>query len=151
MAFWSELRGGARGRLLAALVQAHRDESRLAEQLRSHAALVPYPADGDHLRGLAERAQARAAAVADELARHRAAIQNGDARLPRGGRNYWQRLTVDLEDLQALGKRYRELALHWDIDYPETAALFDRLAHDSHAMTRVVTGLIARSDPHAAD
>ena len=50
-----------------------------------------------------------------------------------------------------LSKRYRELALHWDVDYPETAALFDRLAHDAMAMTNVVTGLIARSDPHAAD
>jgi hypothetical protein len=151
MAFWSELRGGSRARLIGALVDAYRDELRLAAQLRAHASSVPYPADGAHLARLAERSQARAAAVADELTRHRAAVQNGDARPPRGGRNYWQRLTADLEDLRALGKQYRELSLHWDVDYPETAALFDRLSHDTAVMVTTVTALIARSDPHAAD
>ncbi len=154
MAFWSHLRemaGGSRPRILRALTEAHRDELRLGRQLRLHAESVPYAAYGTQLRELADRADARAARVAEEITRLRAAIRNGDGRPPRGGRNYWQRLTADLEDLRALAQRYRELGQHFDIEYPATAALFLQLAHEAASMIQVITALIARSDPHAAD
>jgi hypothetical protein len=158
MAFWShlqELAGGSRGRIVRALRDAWHDEVRLAVQLSRHAEQVPYESSHAPLRELAERARARAGQLADELTRQGAAIANGNDgppdREPGGGRNYWQRLNVDLEDLRAVGQRYRELAHHFDLDYPETAALFERLAHDSVAMGRVLTRLIALSDPHAAD
>ena len=158
MAFWShlqELAGGSRGRIVRALRDAWHDEVRLAVQLSRHAEQVPYQSSIAPLRELADRARARAGRLADELTRQGAAIANGSdspaGGEPRGGRNYWQRLTVDLEDLRALAQRYRELTNHFDLDYPETAALFDRLARDSMVMARVLAGLIALSDPHAAD
>ena len=61
------------------------------------------------------------------------------------------RLTFDLEDLRAKSARYRELANHWDLDDPETAALFDRLAREDATLCRVIGDLVARSDPHAED
>jgi hypothetical protein len=153
-AFWTqitELAGGSRGHIVRALTDAWRDEVRLAVQLRQHAQSVPYENYATPLRDLASRAQARAGEIAGEITRQGASLGDGEDRPPRTGRNYWQRLTFDLEDLQALARRYRELANHFDVEYPEPAALFDRLSRDSMVMGRVITRLIALSDPHAAD
>jgi len=146
-----ELGGGAQRRILTDLAHAYREYLRVAQQLRVHAERVPYPADAAALLGLAERESAHAAAVRQHIERLGAVAPSGDPGAPRGGHNYWERLTVDLEDLRAKSKRYRELALHWDVEDAETAALFDRLANEGAALCRVVSDLITRSDPHAED
>src|SRR5436853_4387584 len=144
-----ELGGGAKRRILVDLANAHREELRVALQLRVHAERAPYPDHAAAILVLAEREDAHAAAVRQQIERLGAVPPTGDPGTPRGGHNYWERLTFDLEDLRTKSSRYRELALHWDIDDADTAALFDRLAHEDAALCRVVSDLITRSDPHA--
>jgi hypothetical protein len=144
-----DLTGGSKRRIVTDLTAAYHEELRVALQLRLHAERVPYPNLAATLLGLAEREDAHAALVREQLARLGATITSTGAGSPRGGRNYWERLTFDLEDLRAKGAHYRELALHWDVDEPDTAAIFDRLANEDAVLCRVIGDLIARSDPHA--
>jgi len=151
---WERVRGlaaGAKRRIIDDLTAAYHEELRVALQLRLHAERVPYPNLAATLLGLADREDAHAALVREQLGRLGAAVASAGAGTPRGGRNYWERLTFDLADLRAKSARYRELALHWDIEDAESAGLFDRLAHEDAASSRVIGDLIARSDPHAED
>jgi len=146
-----DLAGGAKRRIIVDLTAAYQDELRVALQLRLHAERVPYPNLAATLLGLAERKDAHAALVREQLARLGGVVEGTATGSPRGGRNYWERLTFDLEDLRAKSARYRELAQHWDVDDEETAAVFERLSHEDAALCRVIGDLIARSDPHAED
>ena len=154
MGLWERVRdltGGPQRRLIADLTASYHEELRVALQLRLHAERVPYPASAARLLALAEREDAHAALVRERLARLGATVTSAGAGTPRGGRNYWERLTFDLEDLRAKSARLRELANHWDLDDPETAAIFDRLAREDATLCRVIGDLVARSDPHAED
>lgn len=146
-----DLTAGAKPRIIDDLTAAYHEELRVALQLRVHAERVPYPNLAAILLGLAEREDAHAALAREQLARLGAPVASAGAGMPRGGRNYWQRLTFDLEDIRAKSARHRELAQHWDIEDAETAAVFDRLAREDMALCRVIGDLIARSDPHAED
>jgi hypothetical protein len=154
MGVWTrvrELASGPRRRILAAITAAYHDELRVAQQLRLHAEHVPYPNIAARLLALADQADARAVLLRERATDLGGAVDAAGPGAPRGGRNCWERLTVDLGDLRAQSKRYLELAQHWDIEDAETAALFARLAREDGAMCRVVGDLVARSDPHAQD
>jgi hypothetical protein len=133
------------------LTAAYHGEVRLAQQLRQHAERVPYASSAATLAALAADEESHAASLRDAVARLGGAADPSGAGAPRGGRNYWERLTFDLEDLRAKSSRYRELAQHWDVDHPEAGALFARIAEADQAMLPVIADLIARSDPHAED
>ena len=154
MGLWERVRdfaGGPQRRILADLAAAYHEELRMALQLRLHAERVPYPNSAARLLALADHEDAHAALVREHIARLGGAVTSSGAGAPRGGRNYWQRLTFDLEDMRAKGQRNRELSIHWDVENAETAQLFARLADEDHVLCRVIGDLIARSDPHAGD
>ena len=146
-----ELARGPERRILGELAAAYRDEVRMVRQLRLHAESVPYLSSAPVLLGLAEQEDAHAALLGEEITRLGGTASAADTGEPRQGRNYWERLTLDLEDLRAKTQHYLELAHHWDIEYPDTAELFRRLAHAEATMGRPLGEMIARSDPHAAD
>jgi hypothetical protein len=130
---------------------AYHDELRVGRQLRLHAENVPYRSLAATLLALADREDGHAALLREEMTRLGGSEYAAGSGVPRGGRNYWQRLTFDLEDLRAKMRRYLESARHWDVEFPETAALFQRIAHEDAASCRVIGELVTRSDPHAAD
>ena len=141
--------GGPRGRFGRAVRAVYLDARRLAVQLRDHGTRVPYPALGEDFRRLAEEADGQAAALAGELRALAGPVDPSDPVAPRAGRNHWERLTIDLADLEAIQRRYIELALHWDVDFPASVATFDRLARTTAGMIRDVRSMLIRSDPHA--
>lgn len=142
--------GGPRARFGREVRAAYLDARRLAIQLRDHATKVPYAALGHELRRLAEEADRQAAALAGELRAIAGNVDPADPVAPRVGRNHWERLTIDLADLEALQRRYIELALHFDVDFPASIPTFDGLARATVAMIRDVRTMLIRSDPHAA-
>ncbi len=146
-----ERSGGPRVRLARELRAAYLDTRRLAIQLRRHAAQVPYPVLGPTLTRLAEQADDQAASLADELRAVAGNTDPADALAPRDGRSHWERLTFDLADLEGLHRRYTEIALHWDVDFPNTVVTIDRLARTTAAMAAAVRAMAARSDAHAAN
>ena len=123
----------------------------MAAQLRAHAERVPYPNLATTLLELAAEEDAHATLLEQHLERVGGRLNGTPAIATRSGRNYWERLTIDLEMLRAKSKRYLELAQHWDVDDAAAAALLTELAHQDAAMCRVLADLIARSDPHALD
>jgi hypothetical protein len=146
-----DLAGGPQRRIVTDLVASYHEELRMALQLRLHAERVPYPSSAARLLEIADREDAHAALLREHIARRGGTVTSAGAGAPRGGRNYWERLTFDLEDLREKNHRHRELSIHWDVDDPETARLFARLADEDHVLCRIIGDLIARSDPHAED
>ena len=146
-----ELAGGPRRRILEDLHHAYLEELRLARQLRLHAERVPYLPQARTLEDLAAQEDVHGASLEGEIRRLGGLPDLAGLGEPRGGRNHWERLSLDLAAIQAHGKRFIELAQRWDIDHPETATLLMRLAHEEGALARVVGELLARSDPHAVD
>jgi len=130
---------------------AYLDARRLAGQLRAHGVRVPYPALSADFTRLADQADGHAALLARELGAVAGNTDPSDATPPRYGRNHWERLTLDLESLAALQRRYTELALHWDIEFPVTTTTCEHLAQATAGMSSVVRAMLARSDPHAAN
>jgi hypothetical protein len=102
------------------------------------------------LRTLAATAEEHAATLAGEIRALAGNADPADAMSPRTGRNHWERLTVDLQDLEALRRRETELALRWDVEFPAIARTLATLAHATAGMSAAVRGMLARSDPHAA-
>jgi len=151
LARWQERSHSPRVRLGRDLRAAYLDARRLAAQLRRHGGHVPYPALGPTLTRLAEEADAQAALLAGEIRALAGNTDPSDPVAPRDGRNHWERLTFDIADLETLRRRYAELALHFDVEFPATVAAVDRLARTTATMTVTVRGLLARSDPHAAN
>ncbi len=141
--------GSPRTRCARELRGVYLDVRRIAIQLRRHAEHAPYPALVAELRTLAAAAEEHAATLAAEIRTLAGNADPADAMAPRTGRNHWERLTVDLQDLEALRRRETELALRWDVDFPATTATLARLAHTTAAMTATVRDMLARSDPHA--
>jgi len=146
-----ERTGGARVRLGRELRAVYLDERRVANQLRRHGAQVPYPALTEEFQRLADQADHHAARLANELRLVAGNTDPSDATPSHDGRNHWERLTVDLADLESLQHRYTDLAVHWGLDFPAVAATLGELAHETAAMAREVRNMLARSDPHAAD
>ena len=58
---------------------------------------------------------------------------------------------MDVRDVEALQRRYAELALRLGRRVPAAATTFDRLARASTTMLATLRALAARSDPHAAN
>ena len=110
---------------------------------------MPYPASATELGRLAAEADGHVAELAGELRGLGGDADRDAAATPRAGRNAWARLTADLGDLQSLHRRYTELALRYDVDFPDTASVLDRLARATARMAERVRALIARADPHA--
>ena len=123
---------------------------RIARQLRGHATGVPYERLAPALRALADQADGQAATLAAELHAVAGNADPADTATVREGRNHWERLTFDVADLDALKRRYLDLALHWDVEFPSAAATLVALGHATAVMSAVVRDMVARSDPHAA-
>jgi hypothetical protein len=142
---------GPRLRLCGRLNDVWHEEMRLARQLRAHSERVPYPDLAARLLALADRADARAAALGVEVKRLAGTLQRRELGPLRDGRNAWERLAVDAEDSRNLTERYGELLREWDVDFPDAAAAFEALRRDAADVTQALSDMGARADPHAAD
>ena len=138
-------------RLCGQLADVWHEELRFARQLRAHSERVPYPDMAARLLELADRADAHAAALGAEVKRLGGTLQRRDLGPLRDGRNAWERLAADAEDARNLTERYGELTRAWDVDFPETETALARLRHDTAAVTKALSDMGARADPHAAD
>ena len=125
-------------------------EIALAQQLRAHAKVAPYPSAGERLNELA-------AAEDEQAKRLAAAIEGLGGTLPEGspepcgGRSHWARIMEDLRAGQAAGARYNEQAMAWDVEFPEIGELLRSLEHEEHHHRVMLRDLIAKSDPQALD
>lgn len=138
-----------RDRLRGELRGVYLETLRVARQLRAHADHVPYPPLTDELQRLADQADRHAAALAEELRGIAGDTDRHAGIALHGGHNHWARLAADLADLEALHRRYTELAFRWDVEFPTTAMTLTELQRGTARMEAAVRALVARSDPHA--
>jgi hypothetical protein len=138
-------------RLARDLAATYRAERRLGGQLRAHAARVPYPAFRTDLLRLADVADGNSATLANELRTLTGSADPLVAEPPRGGRNHWERVLIDLTDAEALHRSCADLARRWDIAFPSVADTFVRLARSAAHTGATLRTQTALADPHASD
>jgi hypothetical protein len=125
-------------------------ELALAQQLREHAALAPYPAAAERLAALADAEEAQAKRLAETIASLGGTAEAAAAK-PAIGRSHWARLMMDLEAEQAAGARYLEQAIAWENEFPAIGDLLRELEHEEQRHRVLLRDLLAKSDPQALD
>jgi len=156
MGFWERLIGARPGeekdrqRLLPELLANYREEARLARQIREHAAHAPHQAGAEGLRAVAEEQDRIVQLLHDKIVALGGEV-NHKVAPPKGGKNYWVRIVLDLEDTLALRRRYNEQASYRDPDFPDIVALYRTLEHKKARLSALLRDLALRADPHALD
>jgi hypothetical protein len=134
---------------LEALRLIYQENSRLAEQIESHAELAPYPQVAQRLRRIADEKRdigERLRKIAEDLhGSIRAAAQR-----PATGKNHWQRLIRDLEDQRALNDlldQYEFTLIPAQI--PGGSEFLDEMKRIQDRHGQSLIRLIAVADPQA--
>ena len=162
MGFWQRLIGSESEQdrdpqeFLDELAACYRQEQSLARQLRDHAERAPHQAGADQLEAVAadqdQIAQAlQGALIARSQEVSQASQANTDAHPPKSGPNHWTRVVHDLEDNQALMKRYGEQVAYWDPALPDAVALFRSLEQGKSRLGALLRDIALRADSHAID
>jgi hypothetical protein len=136
--------------VLPELLASHREEVRLARQIREHADHAPHQIGAQQLRAVAEEQDRLAQLLRDKIVALGGEVSDHIAPL-RGGKNHWARVTRDLEDNQALRRHYNEQAIHWDPDLPDVVELYRTLGQGKTRIIAVLRDIALRADPHALD
>lgn len=156
MGFWQRLIGSEPEQnrdsqeLLHELATRYCEEQSLARQLRDHVERAPHKAGAEQLKAVAADQDQIVQALQEALVARGQEI-NGEVPLPKGGSSHWARVVHDLEDNQALMKRYGELVIYWDPDLPDAVALFRSLEQGKSRIGALLRDIALRADPHAVD
>ena len=156
MGFWERLVGPSLTqskdvrRLQDELAANYREEARLARQIRAHADRSPHKAGAQALRSVADEQDRLVHTLQQKVVEFGEEASDADGPLKEGN-NHWARVVHDLEDSQALGKRYNEQGIYWDPDRPDAVTLFRTLERGKHRINGMLREIVVRADPHAID
>jgi hypothetical protein len=155
MGFWERLIGPTPTEkdtrdLLDELLASYRAEARLARQIRAHAEKAPHRAGALGLRAAAEEQERLVRLLYDKIVAL-GRTPADDTGAVKEGKNHWTRVVHDLEDNQALERRYNEQAVYWDPEVPDAAALFSALRREKARLNALLRDIALRADPHALD
>ncbi len=172
MGFWERLIGSEfvqsrdTRELVQDLMTSYSDERGLAQQIRDHAEHSPHRSGMQQLRGVATVQDHVVQLLHDAIRAHGETANQGlqnqqnqndqsdehaDVPLPKGGKNHWARVVHDLEDNQALMKRYGEQGIYWDPELPDVVALFRSLEQEKSRIGAQLRDIALRADSHALD
>jgi hypothetical protein len=134
---------------LEALLLVYQQNSRLAEQIESHADLAPYPQVAERLRRIADEKRDVGARLRQIIEDLHGSIREA-AQRPATGKNHWQRLSRDLEDQRALDDLLARYEFTLIPQIPGGSEFLDEIKriHDRHRQS--LTRLIAVADPQAS-
>lgn len=155
MEFWERLLGSTpptkdTHALLEALLASYREETRLARQIRAHAEKAPHPAGARRLQEVAEVQERLIRLLSDKIVAL-GGTPTDEAGAIKEGKNHWTRVVHDLQDNQALERRYNEQMIYWDPEVPDAAALFSTLQREKARLNAILRDVALRADPHALD
>ena len=121
----------------------------LARHLEEDADRAPYPHMTRILQDLAAGEQENVRRLASRLATLGRHPDDGGPPVRGEARNAWERL-VHLQDAyRELIRQVKVLAVRWEGEHPEDAALVARLRDGALSSRAIVGDLLARADPHA--
>jgi hypothetical protein len=154
MGLWDRLIGSPatqeKRQLVLDLQASYRAESRLAKQVREHAAHAPHQAGAQMLHTIAAQQD-----QVLQLLREKLTTLGGtadEATEPvKTGKNHWARVLHDIEDNQALERHYLERVAAWEPDFPDAVALYRGLAQEKAQLNVLLRDVALRADPHALD
>ena len=134
---------------LEALLLVYQQNSRLAEQIDSHAELAPYPQVAQRLRQIADEKRDVGNRLRKSIEDLHGSIREA-AQPPATGKNHWQRLSRDLEDQRALDDLLARHEFTLVPQIPGGSELFDEIKqiHERHRQSLI--RLIAVADPQAS-
>ena len=134
---------------LEALLLVYQQNSRLAEQIDSHAELAPYPQVAQRLRRIADEKRDVGNRLRKSIEDLHGSIREA-AQPPATGKNHWQRLSRDLEDQRALDDLLARHEFTLVPQIPGGSELFDEIKqiHERHRQSLI--RLIAVADPQAS-
>lgn len=121
----------------------------LARHLEEDADRAPYPHMTRILQDLAAGEQENARSVATRLATLGRHADEGATSARGEARNAWERLVHLQDGYRELLRQLKVLAVRWEGEHPEDAALVARLRDGALASRTIVGDLLARADPHA--
>jgi hypothetical protein len=134
---------------LEALLLVYQQNSRLAEQIESHAELAPYPQVAQRLRQIADEKRDvgnRLRKIIEDL---HGSIREA-AQPPATGKNHWQRLSRDLEDQRALDDLLARHEFTLVPQIPRGSELLDEIKQIHERHRQALIRLIAVADPQAS-
>lgn len=136
---------------VAALAASYNAAAGRARQLHRHADIAPQSYSANGLRELA-------ALEEEQVLRLKGALQAAGAQVPSirptddvPAPNHWARLVHDLEAHQLSTNQFRQFAMKFAEQLPQTAELFSVLCHEEQQHCERLRALIARADPQALD
>jgi hypothetical protein len=132
-----------------ALLLVYQQNSRLAEQIESHAELAPYPQVGERLRRIADEKRDVGNRLRKIMEDVRGPIREA-AQRPAIGKNHWQRLIRDLEDQRILDDLVARYEFTLIPQIPGGSEFLDEIKriHDRHRESLI--RLVALADPQAS-
>jgi hypothetical protein len=133
---------------LEALLLVYQRNSRLAEQIESHAELAPYPQVAERLRRIADEKREvgnRLRKIVEEL---HGSIREA-AQPPATGKNHWQRLSRDLDAQRALDDLLARYEFTLIPQIPGGSELLDEIKRIHNRHRQSLIRLIAVADPQA--
>jgi hypothetical protein len=136
------------GQVLAELRASYREEIRLTQQIRAHAEQSPHQAGAQELRAVADGQEQIVQLLREYITARGGEVQD-NVGLLKTGKNHWARVVHDLNDSQALERRYIEQAIDWDPEVPDAAAFFYNLAQQKSRLNALLRDVALRADPHA--
>ena len=131
------------------LLAVHQRISRLAEQIKSHAELAPYPQTAEQLRQIAQEKHEIGHRLGRLIETVYGLTPNGSLP-PVSGKNHWQRLIRDLEDQRDVDNVLARYEFTLIPEVPGIPDFLDRIKilHNRHRKTLIE--LIALADPQAS-
>jgi rubrerythrin len=145
--FFDALHSDHRQKLLRILRDAYLEEAQDVTQFTQHAERMPYPEFRERLLRIAAEEQAHVTWLRDKILALEGEIP-AVSLTPKGGKNAWQALLLDLEE----GKRsYADLleAMHIaEQANPEIAAGLQRIREEERQHREEILNLLTKSDPY---
>ncbi|MBI2192766.1 MAG: hypothetical protein HYU36_12355 [Planctomycetes bacterium] len=133
---------------MEALRRGYALEHGLACQLQEHARMAVYQEFRARVQDLAQRHETNAGILLTKI-REMGESTPAFPSSPQRGRNHWERMSFDLEEVKNLASAYLEMSGR--IDRGDVRELLERLRADAEASEGDLFHLVARADPYAVD
>ncbi|MGH7844974.1 MAG: hypothetical protein ACREQW_07375 [Candidatus Binatia bacterium] len=144
----NEENGSSHG-AVSALKTVYHTQFRLAEQIKAHARIAPYPHVAERLRRVAEEKSNVCETLKGTLLKLGSYLEAEPVLAIKSGRNHWERMAQDLKDQSFLEQMLQKLSGYLLHDEPEIRELLRRVLAAEIANREALTALLMRADPQA--
>ena len=135
--------------LVTALKEDYQDLLRLAQQVRVHADMAPYPAVSERLNQIAVEKEASAGSLREKIFGFGAMVNDETGLDLFKGKNHWDRMVRDLEDQRNLEDLLRDDMIFLDQGSTEVNELLGKIVASEATHRNAFQDLLAKADPQA--